>query len=113
MSDEDESLGDRLSNVAYDATEGVVDLAQGDGDGAVDHFLDMSRDALDVVTDGGFSTWVDRENNEHDMDLRETVKEGLHDAGEWVGDRVHDGVEAVEDAANWVGHELSELNPFD
>ncbi len=104
MSDEgDVGIGEHFVDTFYEAGQAIGALATGDLDAAQENFLDMSRDALDTVTDGGYSHLIDRFNEDTGMDLRQEFTEGLDTVGSAIGEAVYDGVQAVGDAAEWVG----------
>jgi hypothetical protein len=103
MSDEEDlGIGEHFVDTFYEAGQAIGDLVTGDFDGAQENFLDMSRDALDTISDGGFSHLVDRMNEDTGLDMREELTDGLQSAGEAIGDAVYDGVQAVGDAVDYV-----------
>jgi hypothetical protein len=104
MSDDgDVGIGEHFVDTFYEAGQAIGDLVTGDLEGAQENFLDMSRDALDTITDGGYSHLIDRMNEDTGLDMREEFTEGLNDVGSAIGEFVYDGVQAVGDAAEAVG----------
>ncbi len=104
MSEEnDVGIGEHFVDTFYEAGQAIGALATGDLDAAQENFLDMSRDALDTITDGGYSHFVDRMNEDTGLDLRQELTEGLETVGGVIGEGIYDGVEAIGDAANAVG----------
>ena len=110
MADEEEAGGisENFVDTFYEGGQAIGALITGDLEAAQENFLDMSRDALDTITDGGFSHLVDRMNDDLGMDLREELVDGLNTVGGAIGEAVYDGVEAVGDAAEWVGDTASD-----
>jgi len=104
MSDEnDVGIGEHFVDTFYEAGQAIGALATGDFEGAQENFLDMSRDALDTISDGGYSHFIDRMNEDTGLDLRQELTEGLDAVGGAIGEAVYDGVEALGDAADVVG----------
>jgi hypothetical protein len=104
MSDEEDAgIGEHFVDTFYEAGQAVGALVTGDLEAAQENFLDMSRDALDTISDGGFSHLIDRMNEDMGLDLRQELVEGLDTVGSAIGEAVYDGVQAVGDAAEAVG----------
>lgn len=103
MSDEDESFGEHAVDAAYDLGYGAAALVDGEFDVATDAFLDASSEALDAITDGGFSHLVDRFEGDTGIDTRELVEDGAQFVGEALGDAawaVSEGAEAIYDTVS-------------
>lgn len=109
MSDEEDlGIGEHFVDTFYEAGQAIGALATGDFDAAQENFLDMSRDALDTISDGGFSHLVDRMNEDTGLDMREEFTEGLDAVGSAIGEAVYDGVEWAGDAIDSVGEAAGE-----
>jgi hypothetical protein len=105
MADEEDGGGisENFVDTFYEAGQAIGALATGDLEAAQENFLDMSRDALDTITDGGYSHLIDRMNEDTGLNLREELVDGLDTVGSAIGEAVYDGVQAVGDAAEAVG----------
>jgi hypothetical protein len=101
--DGDVGIGEHFVDTFYEAGQAIGALATGDLDAAQENFLDMSRDALDTISDGGYSHLIDRMNEDTGLDMRQEFTEGLNEVGGAIGEFVYDGVQAVGDAAEAVG----------
>jgi len=109
MSDEEDlGIGEHFVDTFYEAGQAIGALATGDFDAAQENFLDMSRDALDTISDGGFSHLVDRMNEDTGLDLREELVEGLDTVGSAIGEAVYDGVEWAGDAIDTAGEAVGD-----
>lgn len=108
MSDEEESMGEHAIDALYDLGYGAGALMTGEVDEAADRFLTASGEALDAVTDGGFSHLVDRVEGDTGLDLGAMAHDGVQYVGEALGDAAWAATEAVEGAYDTVSDTAGE-----